>query len=273
MEDGDKTEKILFLIRGLAAGASKGHIASQSFARLSTTLENCHSVENMKLVAQLLLRSILEVSHRTSEIEQRALRRDLGCIVGRMGAYLVPISLLLFRRFANLGDEEWDYMGDDALLGGPPSPILAVKQFSIGAFEQRNGVCMNELGIMYEHGFRNNLAQPKRAERIYRRAIDECRDFCAMNNLGYVLRHGADGVPVDPVAALNLYRRAVEEGGDALAMGNLGSLLEYGAEGVQADPVKAVDMYSRAFHEGSLASPMSKQPGDPLGKRCEGCTG
>lgn len=30
MEDGDKMEKSLFLIRGLAAGASKGHIASQS---------------------------------------------------------------------------------------------------------------------------------------------------------------------------------------------------------------------------------------------------
>lgn len=251
MEDHKRMERILRLFKSLAALTLKGHAVGQSFARLCTTFENCGNVENMQLVAQSLLKSILLETYRLSESELRTLKRDLGCIVGRIGAGQGPVSLLLFQRFSDKGDPSGSADGEDVLFRSPSSPMLAAKIFSIGAFERKNGACAKELAVTYKFGFQNNRPQPVRALQLYSKAIDESGNVSAMNDLAGLLYKGAERVPVNHVRAAERYSKAIEQGRDVRAMNYLAFLLYKGAAGVPANPSKAAELFQRAIDESS----------------------
>lgn len=211
----------------------------QTFGRICTTFRNCNNAENMRLVAQTLLRSILSETHRLPESELQSLERDLGSIVGRIGAEQGPIAILLFQRFSKKTTENG--IGEDALFGSPPSPTLAAKLFSIGSYERKNGDCSYFLGLLHGDGYQNNHRQPVKALQLFKKAIDEGGRADALNNLGILLDEGAEGVSPEPVQAVELYSRAI----NVFAMSNLAFLLTEGSEGEPADPAKAVELYRR----------------------------
>lgn len=94
MKDDRMMKRIFLLVKDLSSGKFEGHAMCRSFARICTSFENCDTHENMRLVATCLLRSIISASKSVAKTELRAFKRDLGCIIGRMGSELGSIALL-----------------------------------------------------------------------------------------------------------------------------------------------------------------------------------
>lgn len=86
MEDDYMMQRIFRLVKDLGDVANKSEVKSQLLARICTTFEKCDTAENMKLVSQSLLKSILSPSRRFSDRSSLPQKRDLGCVLGRMGA-------------------------------------------------------------------------------------------------------------------------------------------------------------------------------------------
>lgn len=298
LKDEKLMVKVLSLVERLASGLPNempgSYAMCLSFARICTSFENCDNLLQMRLVAKYLLRHILSSSHRLAEIGVRALKRDLGSVVGRVGSEQRSIALMLFTSFSEHGKLSWLSNGVEAIdgRGNPSSPTLAVQLFSVGMFEENNAECLSKLGSLYACGYQSNSVEPVKANelfslavqgkkhvpamynlarflekgmyevkpdpvqsvKLYSRAIEPGGNVKSMLNLGLMLKNGADGVKPDLVRAVQLYRRAINDTGNVEAIDRLGTILEKEGVGVAADPERAVDLYSRAVREGNIAS-------------------
>lgn len=117
--------------------------------------------------------------------------------------------------------------------------------------------CMTRLGWLYSAESGGDAGNPRRAEHLLTRAIEEGNDVYAMINLGWLLEVGPEGIQADAKRAMGLYKRAIREGNHVYAMNNLGVLLQNGAEGVDADPKSAKELYERAIEVGNYTKAMT----------------
>lgn len=117
--------------------------------------------------------------------------------------------------------------------------------------------CMTRLGWLYSAGHEEFADNPKRAEYLFTKAIEEANDVYAMINLGWLMEVGPEGIQADAKRAMELYERAIREGSHVYAMNNLGVLLQHGATGVKANPKRAKELFERAIKLGGHTKAMT----------------
>jgi TPR repeat protein len=74
-----------------------------------------------------------------------------------------------------------------------------------------------------------------------------------VNNLGYIYENGFRGIKKDIKEAINLYYKAASYGNSS-AFGNLAIIYFYGKEGIEKNEKKAIDFFNLSIKLGNTRS-------------------